>query len=107
MRTLRGRVADYRDDRYEWNEAKSADRMVRSGFDFHAAKRVLESSRFVERWDEAHSGDGEERVVATGMLGTVHITVVYTLRNGRKRIISAFEADDDDILDYMVTYAYE
>ncbi len=31
-----------------------------------------------------------------------------TLRMGlraRKRIISAFEADDDDILDYMETYA--
>jgi uncharacterized DUF497 family protein len=31
--------------------------------------------------------------------------VVYTERGSRKRIISAFEADDDDIADYMVTYA--
>ena len=39
------------------------------------------------------------------MLGPVAISVVFTERDGRKRIISAFEADDDDITDYMVTYA--
>ncbi|MBV8645085.1 MAG: BrnT family toxin [Candidatus Eremiobacteraeota bacterium] len=98
---------DYRDDGYEWSEAKSADRMARSGFDFHAARRVLESDRYVERWDERHSGLDEERVVATGMLGPAYISVVYTPRGSRKRIISAFEADDDDIADFMVTYALE
>ncbi|MBV8581859.1 MAG: BrnT family toxin [Candidatus Eremiobacteraeota bacterium] len=71
---------DYRDDGYEWSEAKSADRMARSGFDFHAARRVLESDRYVERWDERHSGLDEERVVATGMLGPAYISVVYTPR---------------------------
>lgn len=97
-------MPEYRDDRYEWDEAKSADRMARSGFDFHAATRIFESGRFVERWDEAHSA-GEDHFIATGMLGTVPISVVFTERDGRKRIISAFEADDDDIADYMVTYA--
>ena len=41
------------------------------------------------------------------MLGTVLISIVYTIRDRRKRIISAFEADGDDILDYVVTYACE
>ena len=35
------------------------------------------------------------------------ISIVYTERGGRKRIISAFDADEDDISDYMVTYAVE
>ncbi len=39
------------------------------------------------------------------MLGPVYISVVYVERGARKRIISAFEADDEDIRDYMVTYA--
>jgi uncharacterized protein len=99
----RGRP-EYRDELYEWDEEKSADRYARSGFDFHAAIRIFESGRFVERWDAGHS-EREERVVATGRIGPVFISVVYTLRGNRKRIISAFEADDDDIADYMVTYA--
>jgi hypothetical protein len=41
----------------------------------------------------------------TGMLGSVFISIVYTERGSRRRILSAFEADDEDIADYMVTYA--
>jgi uncharacterized DUF497 family protein len=99
-------VLEYKDDRYEWDQAKSADRMARSGFDFHAAVRIFETDRYVERWDEVHSAD-EDHVIATGMMGPIFISVVYTERRGRKRIISAFEADEDDIADYMVTYAVE
>lgn len=96
--------SEYRDEHHEWDERKSADRFARSGFDFHAAKRIFESDRFVVRWDETHS-EHERRFIATGLLGPVFISVVYIERGGRKRIISAFEADDDDIADYMVTYA--
>jgi uncharacterized DUF497 family protein len=99
-----GNGADYEDDSFEWNQRKSADRLARSGFDFHVARRVLESDRFVERWDEPHS-EGEDRIVATGLVGPVFISIVYTVRGNRKRIIGAFEADEDDIADYMVTYA--
>lgn len=38
------------------------------------------------------------------MLGPVFISVIYVERGARKRIISAFEADEEDITD-MVTYA--
>lgn len=99
-------MPDYRDDGFEWDEAKSADRMGRSGFNFHAAKRIFASDRFVERWDEAHSAQ-EDHWTATGLLGNVFISVVYVERPPRKRIVSAFEADETDIADYMVTYAIE
>jgi uncharacterized DUF497 family protein len=98
-------VPDYQDDDFEWTIAKSDDRMRRSGFDFHAAKRIFQSDRFVERYDEVHSANQEDHIIATGMLGPIYISVVYVERGTRKRIISAFEADDDDITDYMVTYA--
>lgn len=97
-------MPDYRDESFEWDEDKSADRLVRSGFDFHAAKRIFESDRYVERWDEAHF-DGEDHFIATGLLETVFISMVYVERDGRKRIVSAFPADDDDIADFLVTYA--
>ena len=98
-------MPDYQDDDFEWDIEKSDDRMRRSGFDFHAAQRIFQSDRFVERYDEVHSTDQEDHIIATGMLGPVYISVVYVERGTRKRIISAFEADDDDITDYMVTYA--
>lgn len=96
-------MSDYRDEYFEWDEDKSA-RFARSGFDFHAARRIFESDRFVERWDDSHSVI-EDHLIATGLMASIFISVVYTEREGRKRIISAFEADDDDIADYMVTYA--
>ena len=95
---------EYRDNLYEWDELKSADRFSRSGFDFHFAKRVFESGRYVERCDDVHS-ERETRFVATGLVEPIFVSVVYTERAGRKRIISAFEAAEGDILDYMVTYA--
>jgi uncharacterized DUF497 family protein len=97
-------VLDYQDDEFEWTIAKSDDRMRRSGFDFHAAKRIFQSDRYVERHDDAHA-DEEDHTLATGMLGPVFVSVIYVQRGARKRIISAFEADDDDIADYLVTYA--
>lgn len=99
-------MCDYSDDHFEWDEAKSADRFRRSGFDFRAAVRIFATDRYVERLDENH-GDGEPRWIATGLLEDFCISVVYVERNGRKRIISAFEAAHVDILDFMVTYAIE
>ncbi len=99
-------MADYRDEHFEWDEEKSADRFARSGFDFRAAKTIFKSDRYVERWDAQHS-DAEDHIVATGTIGPVFISIVYVERGARKRIISAFEADDHDIIDYMVTYAIE
>ena len=97
-------MAEYRDESFEWDEAKSAERLRRSGFDFHAARRIFGSDRYVERLDEGHSG-GEERFIVTGMLDETFVSVVYTLRGSRKRLLSAFEADDEDIADFMVAYA--
>jgi uncharacterized DUF497 family protein len=99
-------VGDYNDDDFEWDGAKSADRLSRSGFDFHFAARVLASDRYVERLHESHFAE-EERWIATGLLEGVFISVVYVERPPRKRIISAFEADDADIAEYMITCAIE
>ena len=67
------------------------------GFDFHAGKGIFHSDRFVERYDEVHSPNQEDHIIAKGMLGPVYISVVNVERGARKRIISAIEADDDDI----------
>jgi uncharacterized DUF497 family protein len=100
-------VPGHQDDEFERAVEKIDDRMRRSGFDFHAATRIFRSDRFVERWDEVHSAPGEDHIVATGMLGTVFVSIVYVQRGTRKRIVGAFESDEGDIKDYLVTYAIE
>jgi uncharacterized DUF497 family protein len=99
-------VAEYRDGQFDWDETKSHNRLARSGFDFHFARRLFALDRYVERLDEMHTG-GEEHWVATGLLEGVFISVVYVERPPRKRIVSAFESSSTDIADYLITYAIE
>jgi len=80
--------------------------MAGSGFEFFAARQVLESNTFVVRWGSAHS-EGEDRFLATGIVQDVFISVVYAERNGRRRIISAYRANRDDVRDFLVTYGIE
>lgn len=72
-------MAEYRDDRFEWDEEKSADRMRRSAFDFHAACRIFDSNRYVERFDAGHSA-AEDRFIVTGVLENEFVSIVYTER---------------------------
>ena len=71
---------------FEWDEAKNEANFAKHGFDFGHAAQIFEGpirARVDPRiW-------GEERVVATGQVQGEFITVVYILRNGRYRIISA------------------
>jgi len=45
--------------------------------------------------------------VRSTFLHDVFISVVYAERNGRRRIISAFRANRDDVRDFLVTYGIE
>jgi len=68
------------------DEAKSEANFAKHGFDFERATQIFEGS-VREHLDQRPWG--ERRVVATGMVRGEFITVVYTFRNGRYRIISA------------------
>jgi uncharacterized protein len=71
---------------FEWDEAKSEANFVKHGFDFEYAIQIFDGPA-------RHYTDprpwGEQRIVATGQAGDKFVTVVYTRRNGRFRIISA------------------
>jgi uncharacterized protein len=71
---------------FEWDEAKGQENLAKHGFDFEHAIQIFQgpTRQYVDPrpW-------GEERIVATGLVGGEFITVVYTRRNGRYRIISA------------------
>ncbi len=70
---------------FEWDENKRVINIQKHSLDFSRAVQIFES--FVVEWESPR--DGEHRTKATGVVGERHITVVYTWRGGRRRIISA------------------
>jgi uncharacterized DUF497 family protein len=81
--------------RFEW-DAKSDANLRERGFDFEFASLIFDGPTFEV---EARRKDyRERRVVAIGFADGIHLTVVYTDRQGRegqilRRIISAHRSN--------------
>ncbi len=78
---------------FEWDEAKREQNILKHGFDFvHADKILLHPHvRVPSRYE-----GGEPRFIAIGMIESSIATVVYTLRNDHYRIISLRKARDNE-----------
>ncbi|MBA3415359.1 MAG: BrnT family toxin [Chloroflexia bacterium] len=77
---------------FEWDPAKDALNIEKHGIAFEDAEDVFaDPERLAE--DSTKPEFGEERRRAIGRLGPNVVTVVFTDRNGRRRIISARRAD--------------
>lgn len=87
------------EDEFEWDDAKSDRCFVENGYDFVVAKEVF-AGPYVE-WDDERMDYGEQRTVAVGLVYDVFLTVVYTERPPRKRLISSWESEDSEIEEYM------
>jgi uncharacterized DUF497 family protein len=70
---------------FEWDEAKRTRNIDLHRIDFHDVPQVFEGPHLVQISAYA----GEERLLAVGYLEGREITVVFTIRNGKRRIISA------------------
>ena len=68
--------------------------------DFAYASRVFDSDYYYEEIDERDYG-GEERSICVGKIDEEYFTVVYTPRGTRKRIITAWVADDAEVRKYV------
>jgi uncharacterized DUF497 family protein len=90
---------EYRDERFEWDVEKSEDCYRRRYFDFAYAARIFDSDYYYEEIDERDYGD-EERNICVGTIDERSFTVVYTPRGTRKRIISAWFAEDREVKKY-------
>jgi uncharacterized protein len=71
---------------FEWDDDKNEANFAKHGFDFEHAIQIFEGP--IREYIDPRPW-GERRVVATGRVGGEFITVVYTRRGGRHRIISA------------------
>ena len=75
---------------FEWDENKRKSNIEKHGIDFVDAVKIFDG--FIIRRKDTRADYGEDRYVTTGLLDNVEITVIYTPRNDKRRIISARRA---------------
>lgn len=88
-------------DEFEWDENKANANIAKHGIDFQGAIRIFESFFLLIPSDRRH----EERLKAIGAVDDVVITVVFTWRETRRRIISARRAKHDERQAYRQAHA--
>ena len=74
----------------EFDPEKSRKNAIEREIDFYQAARIFDGP--VIEWHDMRKDYGESRFVAVGREGSDILTVVYTWRDGRRRIISARKA---------------
>ncbi len=72
---------------FEWDEAKSDWTQRERGFGFDLAVEIFDGP--VVEWEDQRQDWGEVRMVAVGIVNGRFLTVVYTDRGTKRRIISA------------------
>ena len=70
---------------YEWDEAKRLRTIQDRGLDFIDTRFLFDGRPVFHYQSSRH---GEERFVTVGYLSEIAIAVVWTLRDGARRIIS-------------------
>ena len=80
-----------RDDRFEWDDAKARANLKKHEVSFEAARLVFDDRGGIDEIED-RGEYSEDRFIAIGMVGGRLLTVAYTERNGRIRIISARQA---------------
>ena len=91
-----GRTIISDDGCFEWDEAKDRLNKKKHGFSFGEILEVFYDPAFIEGFDHKHSGK-EDRYYGIGCLNNIlYVIAFYTLREDRKRIITARKADKDE-----------
>lgn len=94
------------DIEFEWDDAKNALNIEQSNqgkIDFKDAATIfLDEKRLVRQ--DTRFDYGEDRYQAIGLCKGREIVVVYTIREGRIRIISARKAHDHEQRTYRAVY---
>ncbi len=83
------------DDEFEWDDDKATANLRKHKVGFAVASRVFRDQFLVIEPDDTEDY-GEDRYRATGVSGGEMITVIYTERENRIRIISARRANNNE-----------
>ena len=85
---------------YEWDEDKRRTNLFKHGIDFSEVPKIFEN-RFVEFYDLEHS-DFEDRWRVLGFLNDQVVICVYTIRENRRRVITARKATSEETMLYFL-----
>ena len=83
----------------EWDHIKAQSNLAKHAVSFETACRVF-NDIFASDHLDLDSEPGEIRYVITGMVNSVLLTVIYTEREDRIRIISARKATNHEQREY-------
>lgn len=84
----------------EWDESKRQSNLAKHGFDFIDARIVLQNAHVLKQ----SAYQDEERWIAIGCLDELEVTIIYTQRNERIRIISMRRARHEERSVYRSLY---
>ncbi|KQT85924.1 BrnT family toxin [Aurantimonas sp. Leaf443] len=79
---------------FEWDERKRASNERKHGVDLLRAARIFEGE--VLEAPDRRRDYGEPRFIAIGLVGDDCFVLVWTPRNGRRRLISAWKGGRDE-----------
>jgi uncharacterized DUF497 family protein len=89
----------------EWDPAKNRANQRKHRISFHFAQRVFHDPRRVDDYDDREYA--EDRWIVIGMVGSVILYVIYTLRDGNIRLISARKAAPHEQAQYLSGTAWK
>lgn len=90
--------------KFVWDSEKEKINQRKHGISFETAARVFLDVNYIDRIDELHSDD-EERIIVIGRVRNI-LTVIYTERGDRNRIISARQADENEEEQYYEQFHF-
>jgi uncharacterized protein len=79
---------------FEWDERNRTEILAQTGVDFVRAAKMFDNP-VLER-EDGRQFAGEKRWIALGQVDGDFLVVVSTVRQDRRRIVSAWRADRDD-----------
>jgi len=88
------------DDRFEWDDEKARSNLAKHKVPFEVAKLVFGDPQLLDEVDDSMDYD-EERYKAVGMIDGRVLSVVYTVRSERTRLISARKATAREEADHV------
>jgi uncharacterized protein len=87
------------DDRFEWDDAKAEANFAKHRIDFVTATRIFDDLGRIDEPDDT-ADYGEDRYRVIGLIDGRLVTVFYTERGRRIRIISARKPTRKESHDY-------
>jgi uncharacterized DUF497 family protein len=84
--------------KFEWDDAKAAGNIRKHGVCFEDAVGAFRDNFAIDYFDD--TGYGEDRFIHIGLSGEQLLTIVYTERADRIRIISARRSTKHEQEDY-------